>query len=535
MFRPKRPSAMAPRNRMVSNTASIPSPTAGLNVRDSVAQMDVRFAVEMQNFWPTAWGVQIRRGWRVHAVMPDPSKRILSLLVYHNPDGTEKLFSCDNTGVIYDVTTRNVPPILEFSAASGYIQYTNFTNVFGTFLIATNGTIGPFRFDGTTWANLVITNDVVADQITLDPADLVDVLQFKRRLWFVERESTRSWYLPTDVIQGQVALFDLGEIFPRGGYLADFGTWTVDTGVGINDHLVFISSEGDIALFSGVDPDVDFELVGIFQVAQPINRRSMEQRGGDLLVATREGIVSMAAVLQEQSEGSARTITDLIKPLLSSLATDIALVNLLDWQLQMVARHEMLVYNVSDRNGVIQQYAMNVTTKAWTQFSNINAHCWEVMEGEPFFGGDGFVGQFWTGAFDGTSVDDLVDGSFVNGTCIQSFQYFDTTGKQKHFRMVRPTFRGGSPPSIAVSMTPDYVQFNANIADDPTLLGFSFGVWDITLWDESLWGLSVYPFSRWYNVGVVGMCGAVAISAKCATVDCFWLASDIVMESGGTI
>jgi hypothetical protein len=211
-------------------------------------------------------------------------------------------------------------------------------------------------------------------------------------------------------------------------------------------------------------------------------------------------------------------------------------VHIRDWQLQMIGRYEMLIYNITDAGGVPLQFAMNVTTKAWTQFSNLNAHCWEVMEGEPYFGsGEGTIGRFWRNAYDNTSADGNTNGSFVHATAIQSFQYFDTTGKQKHFRMVRPIFRGGSPPSCKLSITPDYVQFNPNITDDPALLGFGFAIWDNSIWDQSLWGIAAAPFTRWYNVGAVGMSGAIAMSLKCATIDCFWLTSDIAMESGGTL
>ena len=514
---------------------SVPSPLAGLNVRDSLAAMDPRFAIQLDNFWPTGWGVFVRRGWSRWASLPTPVE-VQSLLNYARTDGSENLFAVANDHKIYDVTlpTSSAPTVPYAPPVGPYVESVNFTNVFGTFLICVSGGATPFHYNGVTWAALNITG-VIDDGppvVDLDPADLVDVEVFKRRLWFVEKNSTRAWYLPTDSIQGVAELFDLGEVFPRGGYLAEIASWSVDTGEGLNDKLVFVSSEGDIALFSGIDPDQDFSLDGLFRIGAPINRRSAVKRGGDLVIATREGVVSMAAVLQEQSEGGATTITDVIKPLLSALGNN--LTNIEEWQLVMYNRIEMLLYNTSDSAGINAQYAMNTTTKAWTRFVNMLAKCWGVLEGVPHFGGAGYVARFWVGAKDGSTVD-LVGGETIQAQAIQAYSYFDSSGRQKHWRMARPILRGGSEPNVGIALMVDYSSDNPTYALDPTPLGYGFGIWDVSYWDAALWGANAIPFLRWYNVGAIGMAGAIAISVKCATPDMAWISTDLVYESGGVL
>jgi hypothetical protein len=422
------------------------------------------------------------------------------------------------------------------------VESVNFTNVFGTYLICVDGQSTPFYYNGTIWNTLTITGDLgdggvppPPDPTPLDSSKFADVVVFKRRLWFVEKDSTRAWYLDTDSIQGTASLFDLGEVFPRGGYLADIGTWTVDTGTGINDNLVFVSSEGDIALFGGIDPDQDFNLIGVYQIGAPINRRSVHKRAGDLLIATKEGIVSMASVMAEQSELEARTITDLIKPLLSLITNVENLSNRLDWMLDVNDRYEMLIYNTRDAQGTPIQYCMNTTTKAWTRYLDIDARCWGELEGEPYFGGPGYVGRFWIGATDGVNIEATSPGVIIQAQAIQAFGYFNSSGQQKHFRMARPMLRAGSEPSVAVAMLVDYNGVNPTYAPDPTPLGYGFAVWDKTLWDESLWGQNAIPFLRWFNVGSIGMAGAIAISIKSNTMRTVWIATDLVMESGGVL
>ena len=534
MFRPKRPSPLAPRARANSRPTSLPAPVAGLNVRDSLAAMDQRFAIQLDNFWPTAWGVFIRRGWQYHATLPT-SVVVNSLLNYTESTGAERLFAVGSDGRVYDVTAGGNVTTSVVNNFGGPAESVNFTNVFGTFLIVVNGAQTPIFYNGTLWNTLTITGDLGdgTPPTPLDSTKLCDVEVFKRRLWFVEKDSTRAWYLGTDEIQGTASMFDLGEVFPRGGFLAEIGTWTVDTGTGINDNLVFISSEGDIALFSGVDPDQDFNLIGVYSIAPPINRRSALKRAGDLIIATKEGIVSMAAVMAEQSELAARTITDVIKPLLSVLTND--LTNKNDWCLHINNRYEMLVYNTRDPQGTVAQYVSNNTTKAWCRFVNIDARCWGLLEGESYFGGPGYVGHFWVGPTDGMSMDGTRNGAIVQAQAIQAYGYFDAPGLQKHFRMARPNIRAGSTPSVAIATIVDFNGVNPTYADDPTPLGYNFAVWDVTYWDQSLWGQNAIPFLRWMNVGAIGNAGAIAISIKCATIDASWVSTDLISEQGGVL
>jgi len=526
---------------MVAKPVSLPAPIAGLNVRDSLAAMDPRFAIQMDNFWPTAWGVYARRGWKYHATLPN-AQVCISLLTYSATDGSEKLFAHTDAGRIYDVSAPTTTPVEVVANVGGRVQFVNFTNVFGTYLICVDGVQTPFFYNGTIWNTLGITGDLgdggvppPPDPTPLDSTKFIDVEVFKRRLWFVEKDSTRAWYLGTDEIQGAASLFDLGEVFPRGGYLKEIATWSVDTGDGLNDKLVFISSEGDIALFSGIDPDQDFVLDGLFRIAPPVNRRSATKRGGDLVIATYEGITSMAAVLQEQSESGAHTISESIKPLLSAITDPANLSNINDWQLSVFSRLEMLIYNTRDAQGTTIQYVMNNTTKAWSRFIGVDARCWGKLEGEPYFGGPGYVGKFWEGAHDGTSIDETSLGTVILAQAIQTYSYFNSSGQQKHFRMARPVLRAGSEPSVSVAMLVDYNGVNPTYAPDPTPLGYNFAVWDVTLWDESLWGQNAIPFLRWFNVGAIGMAGAIAISLKTATPDTVWVATDLVMESGAVL
>ena len=52
-------------------------------------------------------------------------------------------------------------------------------------------------------------------------------------------------------VAGAASMFDLGQIFTEGGYLMAMATWTVDAGYGVDDLAVFITSEGEVAVYRG--------------------------------------------------------------------------------------------------------------------------------------------------------------------------------------------------------------------------------------------------------------------------------------------
>jgi hypothetical protein len=88
---------------------------------------------------------------------------------------------------------------------------------------------------------------------------------------------------------------------------------------------------------------------------------------------------------------------------------------------------------------------------------------------------------------------------------------------------------------VSIATIVDYNGVNPTYAPDPTPLGYNFAVWDVSFWDEALWGQNAIPFLRWYNVGNIGMAGAIAMSIKVATPNAIWIATDLVMESGGVL
>ena len=106
----------------------------------------------------------------------------------------------------------------------------------------------------------------------LDPKDAIQLTFHQHRLWAVEVDSARGYYLPADAIYGEMSAFDFGPLFSKGGYLSFLATWTMDDGNGAEDHLVAVSSTGYAAVYSGIDPNDpnNWKLVGVYYTGAPV-------------------------------------------------------------------------------------------------------------------------------------------------------------------------------------------------------------------------------------------------------------------------
>ena len=108
--------------------------------------------------------------------------------------------------------------------------------------------------------------------------------------------------------------FPLGQEFLRGGRLVAIYTWTIDGGNGPNDYLVFITSEGEVALYTGIDPNdaTAFTKVGTFYVAAPLGDRCFLRYGSDVLILTENGAFALSTVLSAIAADRSKSISDRI-------------------------------------------------------------------------------------------------------------------------------------------------------------------------------------------------------------------------------
>jgi hypothetical protein len=350
---------------------------------------------------------------------------------------------------------------------------------------------------------------------------------FKERLYFVEKNSLSFWYLPVDSINGAVTAFPLGGIFKKGGYLQAMGTWTIDAGYGVDDLAVFVTSNGEVAVYKGSDPSnpADWALVGIWAIGQTFARKCVFKYGGDILLLTEDGLVPLSAGLQSTRLDPRVNITDKIFYAISQ-AADLYAQNY-GWQMNYFAKVNMLIVNIPVTGGS-EQYVMHNITKSWSKFTNLNANCWELSGDDMYFGANGFVGKFY---------DTYADaGTNIRGFVQQAYSYFESRGQLKRFTLVRPILQTDNGlPSVLCGLSVDFetVDLTSQISFNPSIL--QTGEWDLDTWDNANWGGGLVTTKIWQGVTGLGYAGSVSLNVVSQGIEFHWASTDYVMERGGVL
>lgn len=402
-----------------------------------------------------------------------------------------------------------------------------------------NGTFIITRINSTqftyTMATAPATNATTVGSYTItlavtgvDSATFANINLFKNRLWFVQENSLKAWYLDPLSIGGAAASLDLSGIAGSGGYLQAMGTWTLDAGQGADDYAVFVTSMGQVIIYNGTDPSVaeTWLMKGVWQFGQTFARRCFFKWSGDLLLLTQDGLVPLSGALQSSRLDPRINLTDKIFYAVSQAATQYY--SNFGWQINYFASENMLILNVPISDGT-QQFVMHTITKSWGQFTGIEANCWEVHGNEGmYFGGNGFVGNFYN-----TTSD---NGTNINANCQQAYSYFNSRGTLKRFTMVRPIIiTDNALPTVLCGISTDFDPASPNgaVTFNPSLI--PIGEWDSAIWDYDLWGGGVNVNKQWQGVTGIGYAGGINLSIASQGVELHWASTDYVFETGGVL
>jgi hypothetical protein len=455
-------------------------------------------------------------------------------------DGTTwvKYANISTAQTISNLTSSGTTCTLTTSVAHGLVTGNQVT-ITGALPAAYNGTFRITVTAGTIFTYTALSapatspasplgSYTVAKFITgVDSSNLIHVNLHKERLYFVEENTLNFWYLPVNAISGVATSYPLGAIARNGGFIMAMGTWTLDAGYGVDDYAVFITNNGEAIVYKGSDPSDpnDWSLIGVWQLGQVFSRRCFFKFAGDLLLITQDGIVPLASALQSSRLDPRINITDKIYYAVSEAAD---LYNTeFGWQIHYYAKQNMLIFNIPVIGGQ-QQFVMHNITKAWANFTNIKATCFEVYDEDMYFGGNGFVGKFW----DGLSDND----TNIKASCQQAYSYFDARGQLKRFTMVRPIlFTDNGTPTVLCGINTDFDTQNnvGQVTFNPALV--SVGVWDTSTWDNADWGGGNTISKQWQGVTGIGYAAGIILNIASQDIDVRWASTDFVMERGGVL
>lgn len=487
-------------NARVQTTREVtfPAPVKGWVQSGNVASAGMDQAEVLDNFFPTAQSARLRGGSSVYADIGAP---IVRLMTYSQ--ASDRIFAATDGG-IFDADAINAGGAVTagVAAASGDWSAQQISTAGGDYLVVVNGADSAQYFDGTTWAAITAVSAPVA--ITGVPtSDLSQVWLHQSRIWFVEKNTLSAWYLPAASIGGAAAEFDLGAVFKRGGHLLFGASWSLDTGAGMDDVCVFVTANGEIAVYEGTDPSnaSTWRLSGVYDISRPLNKHAFFKAGGDLAILTEDGIVPVSEALKKdraalQAVAITYPIEDAWKASVANRSTEFPITPTL-WQSQA-----MLMIGVPGRDRVA--YVANARTGAWCRFIGWDVRCGAVANDRLYFGtSDGRVMRGMSG---GTDNGVAYYGHYV--------PKFSTLGGQglKMANHAGLTFRASGQPAFEMTAFRDY-QVGAFPIAAPQI-DAETSLWGGGVWGEFVWGgaSDARTYTQWKTVRASGFSIAPALA-----------------------
>lgn len=507
-------------NRSLNYT--LPCPIGGLNMRDSLGQMNETDAIVMDNYFPGETKISLRKGYVRYVTTGKP---VHTLVEHRAESGLNSFFAfCDNE--LWDITSKSAPIKIADDFTNDKWQTVQFKNR----LFAVNGADTPQTYliedsgEGV-WKNAEFSGD------GLIPASLVNVTSSKQRLWFVEKNSLKAWYSENAAeVQGKLLCFDMSTIARDGGSLVAIASWTQDGGMGIDDLTVFITSEGEALIYSGSNPNSaqDWELRGVYRVGRPIGYRCILQYQGDVVLVSVDGYLPLSKALPLNSANNSQiSFSDKIRGLVlerTALSQD-----KFGWQPFIYNRGGYALFNVPV-NQSFEQHVVNLNTGAWCRFTNVPALCWGLYQNRAYFGmRDGVM------LFDESYADEL---NPIEGHIEQAFSSLGISAMKK-LQLLNPRTKAFNPFALTLYANADFADdsqpFMENIGNDST---------DRTFWESSSWSSFAQPSgtkwavlrgvirSQWIGTSATGLKFSLVFKTKTKGNSIEWYGTDCRFEQG---
>jgi hypothetical protein len=515
-------------------TTTFPAPTRGIIQSENESYMQPGGATIQDNWAPTMRGVKLRGGTvrycDLHAldatVPPVPSALrapVISTFTYVS-GVTQKMFAAQPTK-LFDVTT-GVPALVKSGQTSGNYAAAQMSNAAGDWLIACNDAGDmPLRFNGTSWATLGSgTPSDGASDITWPGGSIAGALsyvwKYRNRLFFIEKLSMSAWYLDINSVGGALLEIPLSGAASKGGVLLFGAVYSTDAGDGNDDKCVFVTTLGEVLVFTGTNPGDpnNWRQEGRWALSKPMGMNAHIQIGGDLLVLTVEGIVPLSVALtRDASQVELSMLTRTIKPL---------------WRQNVAARsgYPWTIVKWDEYGGLFVTWpggapgdrmcaVSNLVTGGWCRFVGYDALCFLRRGADLYYGTqDGIIMQGErTGYDDGNDAKKPYVATLVGG-----WEMFGAPAANFVWHQARANFRSaaGEPFQPQLAAAKNYVV----TLPAPPQAGLDFGpadVWDQGLWDDALWDQPAPPqpsvrTTLWVSIGETGYAHAPIVQVTVA-------------------
>ena len=498
----------------------LPSPIGGLNMRDSFDAMEDTDAIVMDNYYPAESSVCLRKGYRAYALQDENSK-VETLINFCNPQHSRLFAAAD--GKIVDVTSGG--NIVEVDNLNNNLwQYVQFRNR----LLLANGVDSPLSYLENELGEWVWQKTVLSGN-NLEKNRLCKPTISKQRVFYVERNSLCYWYADgVGEVQGTLNKVDLSFLTSRGGYLSAIASWTLDGGQGLDDLTVFITSEGEVLVYSGSNPSDadDWRMRGKYFVSRPVGDNCIVQYQGDIVLICEDGYVPLSSVLKlSGSNVNSVAYSDKIRGLILNRLKNGK--NLSGWQGVIYPRGGYALFNVPV-GAQFEQHIINMSSGAWCRFVGIKSLCWCLFEGRLFFGSDSGVYLFDEGYSD--------DGMPILGSIHQAYCALGSSSFKK-ILMLNPRVKSNADFALNIYTNMDFDDQDKEYAE--SIGGVGGSKWNFSKWScleqpiGTKWGtLKTKIQSQWIGNNAVGFKASVVFRTKTNGTAIEWYNTGLRFEQG---
>lgn len=517
----------APRNKpRTSKVKTFIAPNRGWIANENLAKASDGGAEVMENWFPLASGARMRAGSNLYATVASGSATTAGMV--YSAGSVDRLFACTETD-IFDITTVSDSAVIPTAAVSGLTGgdwvAEQFATAGGTFLRAVNGSDTPLVYDGTTWGTTPAITGVTDTTLSF-------VWAYQQRLFFVQDGTLDAWYLSVDAIGGAAVKLPLGGVFNRGGSLLFGATWSTDSGDGLTEQCVFITTEGEVAVYRGSDPSsaADWAKVGVYRIGRPLGKNAWIKAGGDLVIATDIGFVPLSQAIQRDVAALAPAavsypIETAWNEAVSQRPTD-------GWDCEVWPTRQMVLVTLPEASGYENaMFIANARTGAWAKFTGWSGTWLRLFRDRMFFGTSiGTVIEAEVGGYD--------LGEPYVCSLVPRFDDIKTPASLKVSKLARAVLLATAEPNDRLSVQTDYM---IDLPSPPDVAQPATGdVWDSGTWGTSLWGVAVsrQTFARWQSVNGSGTAIAPALqitSGSAAAPDVQLVRIDMTIDTGDVV
>jgi hypothetical protein len=497
-----------------AKVAHFSAPLKGLSNHAELSEADPLLASVLTNWVVEDDRITVRPGYiQIGEIVGNPS--ISTMIPYY---GQPSELACAAGGKIYDLSGTEI--------ASGYGSddwaWTSYSDLSDTdYTIMVNGVDGIVSWDGATFATETVT--VPTGETWIIPAAFDKVHSHMNRLWFADSQNLALYYLPIQQKSGALELFPLNVIFKRGGYIKAVYTWTLDGGVGLDDALAIFTSNGELAVYSGVDPESDFKLVGIFRFDSPMSKDSIINFGGDLYVMISTGLVPMSTMASAEPDQLGKSDLNVMKEFedVSKSHRD-----KYGWQAFLNHHSNHAICNMPLGDGKYQQMVRKMPHQIWTKWNNVPARCWGWLNNHAGFGSED--GKIYYGGSEYLSDN----GAAISADVRFAWSSYKSVTK-KNFKMVRLYSLTDGLPRPFMDMEVDYNNVPPTNQPEVTSGPAGGAEWDLATWDVDDWAAATQPKQNWQGVTGLGRVGAARIRVNVIGCTFSLTGVDVLYELGG--